>query len=98
MKDEINGRRCNAPSSTTIGSLSKNSVCFQCVGMLCGPVLKLVTAGAVSAGGGFPELEVVRRMGAGRHTSANTASPSRTTFACVAPGTGCPSGAKNVSK
>ena len=83
------------PSVTLIGSRRKKSVCFQCVGVLWGPVLKLVIASLLA-----PKL--CRRLGAGfpptGHTSARTTSPSLITLTSVLVGTGRPVKVKNTSK
>lgn len=44
-----------SPSWTVIGSLSRNRVCFQCVGTDAGPVLKLINFG-FGFFNGSPEL------------------------------------------
>jgi hypothetical protein len=72
-----------------------NKACFQWVGELCGPVLKLVIFSFLLDklwrlwGAGFPPTG---------HSSANTASPSFITLTSVSGGTGLPEVVKNVSK
>ena len=75
-----------------MGSLNKNSVCFQCVGALCGPVLKLTS---------FPlslMLSFRLTFPGTCHTSASAGSPSLTSCTCASAGTAAPDGVKNVSK
>ena len=91
--------RC-APSSACIGSLNKKMVCFQCVGKLCGPVLKLVTL--LSSFCLRPGPTLARRCGGGfpptGQTSASVTSPSFVTLTGTSGGTGSPVVVKNVSK
>lgn len=89
----------DSPSFATIGSLRRNNVCFQCVGMDNGPVLKLVMFG-FCAFNGSPELK--RRVGCRLpptcHISASTESPSRITCTSVPSGIFSPVVVKKVSK
>lgn len=86
----------DTPSTTVIGSRSKNNVCFQCVGMLFGPVLKLTTLSTSR------NWLLFRRWGARLpptgQTSAKVGSLGLITWTSVPGGTGSPVTLKNVSK
>ena len=88
------------PSSAEIGSLSKKSVCIQCVGRLIGPVLKLMTR--FSSRSFSPGLTLALRLGGGLpaigHTSARVTSPSLMSLTGVSGGRGSLVVVKNVSK
>ena len=81
-----------------MGSRKKKIVCFQCVGIDAGPVLKLVTFGRPVKGP--PEL--IRRPWYGRppsgQISARTGSPSWMTCTSTSSGIGSPVLVKKVSK
>ena len=70
----------DVPSCTTMGSLSKNRVCFQCVGTDAGPVLKLMYFG-FGFFSGSPELIRLEMWGLRPicQTSARMGSPSAAT-------------------
>ena len=81
------------PSVTTIGSRSKKIVCFQCVGALRGPVLKLMIPCLLFM---LCRLGTLCRRPSG-HTSASSL-PSRATCTVVSGGIGDPVVSKKVSK